>query len=158
MTFGSARVSTEPRPLTWTRFHPQAPKIAATVASRILPYLLAQGRPLFEPGLRLLLKLGFAGRLLSQALRKLIAINLLRVSAVRLSAAVVLARVYSPDLDNAERELLHRNLLAGPAADPGDATTRRSLGLVWLGEELPSGEAFEVVDNLAAACTRPLIA
>lgn len=155
-TFSSARTQDEGETRTWTRFHPRAPRMAALVASRVLPFLLAENRPLFEPGLRLLLRLGFAGRLLSSGLRRSVASRLLHVAPLRLSAAVILARVYGRDLEKDQREVLHGVLLAGPAPDPGDARTRRSLGLAWLGHELMRNDASQVIDDLLSACqTRP---
>jgi len=151
MTFGTVW-STKVTTPKLTRIQPEARRIAARVAGRTLPFLLADQRPLFEPGLRLLLRLGLAGRLLPNELRRLVAFRLLLIAPLRLSAAVVLARVYVNDLDENQRKLLTQILILGPAPDPGDASFRRSIGLSWLGGDLPADICSRVVDDLVATC------
>jgi hypothetical protein len=152
MTFGGARVAPVPTRTWLTRFHPQAPRIAAGVAGRVLPYLVANSRVLLEPGLRLLLRLGFGGRLLSSGLRRSVASHLLQVAPWRLSAAVLLARVYRRDLDRFQRDSLYRIIRDGSIPDSANWRPRQALGLMWLGHELPKQEISQTIDDLVNAC------
>jgi hypothetical protein len=152
MTFGGAYLTPVQTSTNLTRFHPQAPRIAARVAERVLPSLVAGGRVLLEPSLRLLLRLGFGGRLLPGRLRRSVALHLLQVAPLRLSAAVLLARVYSRELNSDQRDSLYRIIVADSIPDPGDWRTRRALGLFWLGHELSKQEISQTTDDLVRAC------
>ncbi|WP_433361019.1 hypothetical protein ACQPZX_27740 [Actinoplanes sp. CA-142083] len=155
MTFANAWAGPPEMTRGWTRLDRQAPGIAARVAARTLPSLLADGRPLYEPGLRLLLRLGITGRLLPAELRRLVATRLLFVAPLRLSAAVLLARVYRTDLSAEQRARLLQVLLGGPAEDSDNAAFRRSLALAWTGDELPPEVAATVVDDLVSPVREP---
>lgn len=154
LTFGNAFQAGEAAS-GWTRFASSAPARAARIASRVVPYLSSPTRSLMEPGLRLLLRLGMAGQLLIATQRRSVALALLEVASYRLSAAVLLARVFARDLPVSARRDLLDILRSGPAPDPHTSNSlaecRRALGLAWLAEPLEPEEADQVIETLLSA-------
>jgi hypothetical protein len=147
MSFESAWGDTSNTSPTWTRFDPRAKKIAARVAGRVLPFLVGDDRQIYEPGLRLLLRLGLAGRLLPKALRRSIADCLLSIAPLRLSAAVLLAHVYRKDLEKSQLQRLVEIFLKCPAPDSPSWPLRHALGLVWLDCDLSLSTVTQIEET-----------